>query len=103
MHGGEGPMPIRRHPPESWPVFCKAVSRAMGERGYPLVPDANGDFRDGIVATPMTNLPGGRVSSAMAYLTPEVRRRPNLEIRCATQAIALCADGPAHHRHPRAP
>jgi len=89
LHGGDGPMPIRRHTPESWPIFCKAVARAMGERGYPLVADANGDFRDGIVATPMTNLPSGRVSSAMAYLTPEVRRRPNLEIRCATQAIAL--------------
>ena len=93
LHGADGPMPVRRHAPQGWPGFCKAVAHAMGERGYPLVDDANGDFRDGVFPTPMTNLPAGRISSAMAYLSPEVRRRPNLEIRSATQAVALLTEG----------
>ncbi|WP_343228671.1 GMC family oxidoreductase [Sphingomonas colocasiae] len=93
MHGADGPMPVRRHASQGWPGFCKAVALAMGERGYPLVDDANGDFRDGVFPTPMTNLATGRISSAMAYLPAEIRRRPNLEIMSGAQATALLAQG----------
>ena len=37
-------------------------------------------------------LDGKRVSTARAYLTPEVRRRPNLAIMSTTQALAIRFD-----------
>lgn len=55
--------------------------------------DANGDAGDGQFPLPMSNLPSGRVSSAMAYLTPEVRRRPNLTILCEVVAQRLLFEG----------
>jgi 5-(hydroxymethyl)furfural/furfural oxidase len=45
------------------------------------------------MATPMTNLPSGRISSAMAYLTAAVRSRPNLDIRADAPVEALVVDG----------
>jgi 5-(hydroxymethyl)furfural/furfural oxidase len=80
FHGGEGPIPIRRHPPDTWPGFVTALAKASAKRQLPLRDDLNADFADGVFAVPVTNDAGGRVSSAMGYLTDAVRCRPNLEV-----------------------
>lgn len=82
LHGASGPIPIRRHTPDQWPPFAAAVGRAIEARGYPVIRDANTGDGDGLFPLPMSNRPEGRVSSAMGYLTAEVRARPNLDILC---------------------
>lgn len=80
LHGSSGPVPIRRHPMEQWPPYCRAVADELHDRGFNVVADMNADFRDGIGAVPMSNLATGRVSSAQAYLSTKVRQRSNLRI-----------------------
>lgn len=89
LHGSEGPVAIRRHRPEDWPPFCEAVGRAAARRGYPLVDDMNADFQAGYGALPQTSTLSARVSAASAYLTADVRARPNLEIACRAFATSL--------------
>src|SRR5690606_15799768 len=62
-------------------------------RGLPFIDDMNTDFRDGYARVPMSNLPTQRVSAAMGFLTPEVRRRPNLTIATGVQANRLLFEG----------
>jgi len=84
LHGRNGPIPIRRIAPEHWAPFSKAFAACALERGYPLIPDLNADFRAGIGPLPMANLPNQRISAAMAYLDEAVRRRANLAIAADT-------------------
>ncbi|MEA3181433.1 MAG: 5-(hydroxymethyl)furfural/furfural oxidase [Gammaproteobacteria bacterium] len=81
LHGGEGPIPIRRQSIAHWPAYCRAIADDLGTRGFSVIPDMNADFRDGIGAVPMSNLSSGRVSSSSAYLDAQVRLRPNLQIK----------------------
>jgi 5-(hydroxymethyl)furfural/furfural oxidase len=81
LHGSDGPIPIRRTPPEEWAPFSKALGQAITHRGYEFFPDYNGEFREGLSSMPMANLPDRRVSTSSAYLDAAVRRRPNLRIQ----------------------
>ena len=92
-HGGDGPMPIRRHDPRDWPPFCRAVADTLEARGFTHVADANGEYRDGFISVPMNSLPTQRVSTAMAYLDDDVRARPNLDIIAGCRALRLTFDG----------
>jgi 5-(hydroxymethyl)furfural/furfural oxidase len=80
LHGTDGPIPIRRNPPDEWAPFCKAVSKAIARRGHPTIADYNGEFGEGQSSMPMANYKDRRVSASMAYLPAAVRRRPNLTI-----------------------
>ena len=95
LHGQDGPIPIRRHRRRQWPPFCCAVAETLERRGYPHVPDMNASFADGCVSVPINSLPTHRVSTATAYLTPEVRKRPNLRILTETLAVGLEMSGRA--------
>jgi 5-(hydroxymethyl)furfural/furfural oxidase len=86
MHGQDGPMPIRRLAQDLWSPLPRAIGQYAQEAGIPFIGDMNGDFRDGYGAVPMCNTPERRASSALRYLTAEVRRRPNLELRHGTMA-----------------
>ncbi len=92
LHGSSGPIPIRRHRPDEWPPFCRAIAEEMFARGYPAVADANGDFREGVFPTPMSNLPHGRISASMGYLGRIQRARPNLRIVCNTSVERILYD-----------
>ena len=74
FHGDSGPIPLRRLPREQWPPLTRMLHEYAAAHGINYVADMNGDFRDGYCSVPMTNTPEQRVSSAMAYLTPEVRQ-----------------------------
>ena len=81
FHGKTGPIPIRRIRDASMSPFVKAVSKTLEAHGYPARPDQNGRWEDGIyVGAVAVGDDGRRVPTSVAYLTPEVRRRPNLEI-----------------------
>jgi 5-(hydroxymethyl)furfural/furfural oxidase len=79
-HGADGPMPVRRLPRMRWGKFSTAVGNAAQRRGLAALEDYNTDFREGVGAAPTNCLEDGRVSTSMAYLTAEVRRRANLTI-----------------------
>lgn len=80
MHGNGGPITIRRVPKEQWTPLARAVHAFAESRQMAYVADMNGDFRDGYCSLPMSNTPEHRASSAISYLTAEVRRRPNLTV-----------------------
>lgn len=88
-HGREGPIPVRRIAASDWAPFAKAVGAAADRRGYPRVEDYNADFRDGLSALPMSNLPHERVSASTGYLPASVRRRPNLHILADTMTTRV--------------
>ena len=80
MHGGGGPVTIRRVPQGQWTPLARAVQSFAESRQMAYVADMNGDFRDGYCSLPMSNTPEHRASSAISYLTADVRRRSNLTI-----------------------
>lgn len=80
LHGGHGPIPIRRTSASQWGPFATAVGAAIERRGYVKREDYNGEFEEGLYPLPMANLPDRRVSASMGYLTQAVRHRPNLTL-----------------------
>jgi 5-(hydroxymethyl)furfural/furfural oxidase len=93
-HGKDGPITIRRYREEDWAGFVATVAKVLEQRGLPLVPDQNGPWRDGVMPVPTSiDEHDRRVSCAMAYLSPQVRRRPNLTIRTETYVRRILFDG----------
>jgi 5-(hydroxymethyl)furfural/furfural oxidase len=93
-HGHDGPITIRRYPPEDWAGFVATVAKVLEKRGLPQVADQNGPWQDGVMAVPTSiDEHDRRVSCAMAYLTPQVRRRPNLTIRTETYVRRILFEG----------
>jgi 5-(hydroxymethyl)furfural/furfural oxidase len=93
LHGTDGPIPVRRHKQSEWPGFVTALAEACAKRQLPLREDLNADFADGVFPTPFANTPAGRVSSAIGYLTAEVRRRRNLEVVSGAIAARILLEG----------
>ena len=88
-----GIYPIRRLPRHEWPSFVSAIERAAVERGLPLVEDINEKPGEGFFPMPLSQDMTTRASSAHAYLTDAVRRRPNLKIMANACVTALRFDG----------
>ena len=80
MHNAEGPIGIRRLFPDRWPRYTSAVMQAVAESGWENIEDQNGVFSDGYFPLAINNIDDQRVSAATAYLTREVRARPNFSI-----------------------
>ena len=93
LHGSEGPIPVRRHAKHDWPGYCQAVARAAEVRGYGFLDDMNGTGANGYGRVPMSNRPQARVSTAVGYLTADVRRRPNLVVVDRAVARGILLDG----------
>jgi len=94
FHGSDGPVAIRRFPVEDWSGFTRAVAGALEARGFARIADQNGEWRDGLMpVTASVDEEGRRVSCAFAYLTPEVRARPNLQIHTRTQVLRILFEG----------
>ncbi len=94
LHGGDGPIPVRRHRRDQWPGFCQAVVDAAKDlHGFEYVPDMNGAPTNGYCAVPISSLPTQRISTAMGYLTEEVRRRDNLRIIAGARMEEIVFEG----------
>jgi len=93
LHGKDGPVTIGRVPRKDWPGFARAIADAAAARGFPYVADMNGEVQNGFCSVPTTSTPTSRASAAMAYLTPEVRRRTNLRIVPDAFVEAILFDG----------
>jgi 5-(hydroxymethyl)furfural/furfural oxidase len=92
-HGTAGPLPIGRFFPEQWSGFIKGLSEALGQAGNEYRADINDGFAVGHSPIAMNSAYGRRVSTAMAYLTPVVRQRPNLTVLGETQVKRLIFEG----------
>lgn len=93
MHGLAGPIKIRREARSNWAPFSKYLVETLTQEGYPWLDDYNGEFEDGCASPPMANLPDRRIPTSTAYLTDDVRRRPNLSILSNLEAQELLFEG----------
>lgn len=80
-HGSTGQLPIRRYGPRELTVLHRTLIDASISAGHPPVADHNAPDAVGAGPTPVNCVDGRRISAAMAFLTADVRSRPNLEIR----------------------
>ncbi|MVA36269.1 GMC family oxidoreductase [Agrobacterium vitis] len=90
LHGQTGPFPIRRRGEVLWTPFTRAMLAICEKKGISFLPDQNGVWQEGLFEMAVNmDEKARRVSTAWAYLTPDVRRRPNLEIRTETTVSRL--------------
>ena len=93
LHGDSGPIPIRRVFPEQWAPFSRSVARVLEKAGGVYRADYNATVEDGIFPLPLANENDRRVSTALGYLTAEVRRRPNLTIVAEAMVERVLLEG----------
>jgi len=94
FHGRDGPFPVRRRGSEIWTDFTHMMLEICKAKNIPFLADQNGRWEDGIFEMVVNmNERRERVSVAWAYLTSEVRARPNLDIRTKTTVKRLIVDG----------
>lgn len=93
LHGRDGPIPIRRIRPQTFPPYATAVTQALSASGLSMRLDQNGDFEDGLFPPAFSNEHDRRVSSATGYLDASVRARRNLAIRANTRVVGLKFEG----------
>ena len=79
-HGGDGPIPIRRHPPAERNAVQAAFIDAARSYGLPYVDDHNRPGALGVGPTPRNAREGVRMSTSLTYLA-SARGRPNLTVR----------------------
>ena len=92
FHGTDGPIPVRRHPRESWLPLQAAFYQACRDVGFPDNPDMNHPDTTGVGAMPLNNPGGVRMSTAITYLD-DCRHRLNLTIRANVVARRVVFDG----------
>jgi 5-(hydroxymethyl)furfural/furfural oxidase len=81
LHGTEGPLTIRRITDDKISPFVDRVMRTLHERGHKIGLDQNGPWQDGTFRGAVAVSDAGqRLPTSIAYLTPDVRQRPNLQI-----------------------
>ena len=80
-HGRTGPLPVRQDADEELAPALAEFIGATISHGFKRVHDFNGAEQHGVGSEPLNVVDGVRQNTGMAYLTAEVRRRPNLAIR----------------------
>ncbi len=96
LHGDKGPLPVRRWRSDELSRAQRAFCEGMVEVGESAVSDINDPSQlPGVGVFPVTiDDEGRRVTTSLAYLTPEVRGRENLSVRTGVEVAALAiADG----------
>jgi len=91
LHGSAGPLPVRRWRRDEFSTKHKAFMDGMLEVGVPGAADINDPSQlPGIGVFPATiDEQSRRVTTSLAYLTPEVRARENLSIRTNCEVSRL--------------
>ncbi|MEM8546980.1 MAG: GMC family oxidoreductase N-terminal domain-containing protein [Pseudomonadota bacterium] len=95
LHGGDGPLPVRRWHRDEMGRAQVAFLDGMAELGARTVTDINDRSQlPGIGVFPVTvDGQGRRVTTSLAYLTTEVRGRDNLTIRTGTEVSRIVFNG----------
>src|ERR1700722_3648462 len=95
LHGGEGPIAIRRIMPEDWPPFCHAFADGLRANGFATLQDQNAEFSDGLFPGAFSNVDDKRVSTAVAYLDEATRKRSNLIVYSNLRVERIVMQGTA--------
>lgn len=94
LHGSDGPLKLRRIGDDRISPFVDRVMKTLEARGHPIRLDQNGPWQDGVFrGVVAVDDAGRRQPTSLAYLTPEVRRRPNLTILTGRVATRVLFDG----------
>ena len=95
IHGSSGPLPVRRWRRDELSRAHRAYYDGMVETGQPVVDDINDPSQlPGIGVFPVTiDEKARRVTTSLAYLSPEVRARPNLAVRTNAEVATIAFDG----------
>ncbi|MBS7538599.1 GMC family oxidoreductase [Ancylobacter lacus] len=94
LHGTDGPIQVRRITDAQISPFVRRVMETLAARGHPTRPDQNGEWLDGAFrGTVAVDDKGERQPTSLAYLTPQVRARPNLTVLAGHQARRLLLEG----------
>ena len=78
-HGSKGPIHIKRWPQSEWNALSRAFHAGFRAEGLRAIEDINSEGGEGVAPVPL-NGTSRRYSSASAYLTAEVRARPNFTL-----------------------
>ncbi|MEM7342183.1 MAG: GMC family oxidoreductase N-terminal domain-containing protein [Actinomycetota bacterium] len=94
IHGSSGPLPVRRWTRDELGHAPRSFHDAMVEHGEAVVHDVNDPSQlPGIGVFPVTiDDAGARVTTSLAYLTSEVRARPNLAVRTNVEVERVVID-----------
>lgn len=93
-HGDAGPVHIQRVPDSQWSALSIALRAVLEARGLARVADFNDlGSGDGVGPVPLNYGPGGRASASSAYLTEQIRQRPNLRLLTECYVTRLLFDG----------
>ncbi|MEV7341807.1 GMC family oxidoreductase N-terminal domain-containing protein [Streptomyces sp. NPDC093544] len=79
-HGRTGPFPVRQWTYEQLTSPLQAFVDSSAELGFRRNDDFNADQQGGTGGYPVNIVDGVRQNTALVYLTPQVRRRPNLTV-----------------------
>lgn len=94
LHGVDGPLVLRRISDERISPFVDRMMKTLDRRGHLIRPDQNGPWEDGCFrGVAAIDDRGERQPTSLAYLTSEVRQRPNLRILTDHLATRLTLDG----------
>jgi choline dehydrogenase len=89
FHGRSGPLPIHQRTYDELTPAVQAFIHAAEEQGFRYITDPNADLRSGVAPVPLNIGSGVRQNTGIAYLTEDVRHRPNLTIRERTEVDRL--------------
>ena len=92
LHGGRGPIPVRRVAREQQHPTQRAAYDAYRALGFPEVADHNEPEATGVGPVPLNLRDNVRVSTALGYLLP-ARARNNLEIRGGVTVTRVLIEG----------
>jgi choline dehydrogenase len=79
-HGRTGPFPIRHEKYDDLTSSLRGFIDATAAEGFRRVDDFNGPNPGGVGGYPVNVVDGVRQNTGLAYLTDDVRNRPNLKI-----------------------
>ncbi len=88
-----GEVAIQRLSSEKWSGLSRSIAKTLQGRGMRALHNINLEAGDGFGAAPLSFTGRDRVSSADAYLSASVRKRPNLRILASHTAKKLLFDG----------
>lgn len=92
-HGRSGPLPVRQRADEELTPAQRAFIEACVARGYKRISDFNGAEQNGVGPHSVNVVDGVRQNTALVYLTPDVRARPNLFVYGGVTVDRVLLDG----------
>lgn len=92
-HGRNGPFPIRQTTMEQNTPSMQAFVQASEAVGMKRLSDFNGAEQNGVSPYPLNVVDGKRINTGMAYLTDDVRRRPNFAILGKAEVDTILFEG----------